>query len=421
MMLFKSLLAAALLSGSAGPGQPAELPKYLWFDAEANFARFANPDSIRFYLDKTKAAGFNQIVVDVRPIYGDVLYSKTKTMQQLLSLKGAQRDPRWDYLQTFIDEARKRRLKVSVSATIFPAGRPATKQGPVYRDARWNGKTTMQYTPDGMRDIRNDPKKVAAFLNPLLPEVQDYAMTFIKEIVREYDIDGFALDYCRFADVENDFSPATRKLFEAYLGKKLQRFPEDIFTWAENDKGEKYRKDGPYAKEWFAFRAKAIHDFVARARREIRALQPDVQLEYWAASWYGALYEKGQNWASETYRADQDYHWASPAYNKAGFAEQLDIFIIGTYLEKTYGPNDPESIEFGLARGKRLINGACKMYGSLYALNHHDIEDQIYVCMTQSQGLMVFDIVQLIEYNLWDRVKAGIDRAESTLHATAKR
>ncbi len=52
------------------------------------------------------------------------------------------------------------------------------------------------------------------------------------------------------------------------------------------------------------------------------------------------------------------------------------------------------------------------MYGSLYALNHTDIEDQVYVCLTQSEGLVMFDIVQVIGFNLWDRLKAGIDRAE---------
>ena len=41
-----------------------------------------------------------------------------------------------------------------------------------------------------------------------------------------------------------------------------------------------------------------IRDFVAEVRREIKALKPDVKLEYWAASWCGALYADGQNWAS---------------------------------------------------------------------------------------------------------------------------
>lgn len=411
-MMIKSLLMMALLGQPAGPGPVKnEKPKYMWFDAEANFKRFSSRDSIRFYLDKTKAAGFNQVVIDVRPIYGDVLYKKTKTMQPLKQVGNDRRSVKWDYLQVFIDEARKRDLKVSVSTAIFPAGHPQSRTGPAYRDKRFEGRTTVEHTPQGMKNIRDDKSKVAAFLNPLMPEVQEYALNFIREIVGNYDIDGYVLDYCRFADVENDFSDYTRRQFEKYIGRKVDRFPEDIFTW-ETYQGQKVRKDGPLAKQWFAFRATVIHDFIARTRREIKALQPDVQLEYWAASWYGHLYSNGQNWASQTYDATKEYPWASPAYNQAGFAEQLDVFMNGTYLEKTYGMNDPESIEFGLARGRRIINGACKMYGSLYALNHSDIEDQVYVCLTQSEGLVMFDIVQVIGFNLWDRLKAGIDRAE---------
>ncbi len=157
-----------------------------------------------------------------------------------------------------------------------------------------------------MKDIRDDKTKVAAFLNPLMPEVQEYALTFIREIVGNYDIDGYVLDYCRFADVENDFSDYTRQRFETYIGKKVAHFPEDIFTWEVTD-GQKVRKDGPLAKQWFAFRAGVIHDFIARTRKEIKTLQPDVQLEYWAASWYGHLYSNGQNWASQTYDATKEY------------------------------------------------------------------------------------------------------------------
>ena len=29
---------------------------------------------------------------------------------------------------------------------------------------------------------------------------------------------------------------------------------------------------------------------------------------------------------------------------------------------------------------------------------------------------MVFDLVQVIRYNLWDKIKAGIDRAESEMN-----
>ena len=208
-------------------------PKMLWFDAAANFKRFASQDSIRYYLDRTVECGFNHIVVDVRPISGTVLYESD--MLEPLTVVGpdtVRRD--WDYLQCFLDEARKRELKVTVSTMIFPAGFTTFRQGAAYSDPELAGRTCVEYTPEGRKDIKDDPTKVAAFLNPVLPENQEYVLRFAHELLTKYKFDGYALDYCRFPDAESDFSPASREAFETYLGHGIDRFPEDIFTYDAN-------------------------------------------------------------------------------------------------------------------------------------------------------------------------------------------
>ncbi|MCD7978402.1 MAG: hypothetical protein LUG51_15130 [Tannerellaceae bacterium] len=78
--------------------------------------------------------------------------------------------------------------------------------------------------------------------------------------------------------------------------------------------------------------------------------------------------------------------------------------------------DEPESIEFGLARANRVIMGDCRMVGSIYALNHQDFEEATYVALAHSEGLMVFDIVQVIQYDLWDEIRKGIQRAEAENH-----
>lgn len=50
--------------------------------------------------------------------------------------------------------------------------------------------------------------------------------------------------------IESDFSPESRKMFEKFIGKKLERFPEDIFEWKVDDEGEVYRKEGVYYRQW---------------------------------------------------------------------------------------------------------------------------------------------------------------------------
>lgn len=382
-------------------------PKYLWFDAEANFERFSNQDSIIYYLRKAKEVGFTDVVVDVKPIHGKVLY-KSSFIPELTTVNGFSRNISWDYLGFFIKQAHELGLRVMVSTTIFPAGNPVDRTGWVYEDSSWDGKTTLQYKKDGtFLDIRNDKSKVAAFLNPLDPKVKEYVFRMIKEIVTHYDIDGYALDYCRFADAESDFSDISKKAFERYTGSTINRFPEDIYYYKNGE-----RILGPKAKEWFEFRSKVIHDYVKGARDLIKSLKSHVNLEYWAASWYYSLYQNGQNWGSKKIDVSNDVNWASDNYKNTGFAEYLDAFQIGTYLNTIYGKNDPESIEYGIERGKKLVAGDTKVYGTIYALNHkNNIADAIDVCLKNSEGLMVFDIVQVIEFDLWKDIKIGIERS----------
>ena len=101
-----------------GDGPASGKEKMLWFDAEANFQRFSTKEGITAMLDKTVEAGFNKIVVDVKPVEGDVLYA-SDFMTQATTIGSVTVPARgWDYLQFFLDEAHKRGLKVTVLSLI---------------------------------------------------------------------------------------------------------------------------------------------------------------------------------------------------------------------------------------------------------------------------------------------------------------
>ena len=86
-------------------------------------------------------------------------------------------------------------------------------------------ETCLEYTPDGkMLDIREDKKKVGAFLNPVRKDVRKFALSIVREIVKNYDVDAYALDYCRYPGDDSDFSADSHKAFEHYLGKKSGTF-----------------------------------------------------------------------------------------------------------------------------------------------------------------------------------------------------
>ncbi|MCM1449798.1 MAG: family 10 glycosylhydrolase [Clostridiales bacterium] len=422
------LLAAVAITAAAtgflcscGGGEKkteGDTPKYLWMCAEANFERFATKDSIDFYLDKIVETGFNHIVVDIKPIQGKVLYD-SEVCEQLTTVHDTEVNRDWDYFGYFLDRAHDKGLKVVASACVFPAGSPWWHKGLCYDDTTFMARTCVQYKQDGtLQPIYEDSMQVAAFLNPARQDNRDFAMGILTEIMHKYDIDGLALDYCRFPDTRSDFSPESKALFEQYVGETIENFPEDIYTYAANpEAGDSIRVAGKYYKQWWAWRAGIISDFIHQVSDSLKSIRPDAELDYWAASWIHALQGHGQNWASPRSSWVKAYpEYGSDEYQAAGFAPYLDNFIAGTYLERVYGPDDNESVEYGLARADTLLKGDCNLVGSIYAINHdtnmenpQNIYNAVTCCLDMTGGAMVFDVVQVIEMDQWEAIKKAFD------------
>ena len=392
-------------------------PVVLWIDAEANFSRLSTQAGIKRYLDMAQDAGFNAIVVDVKPVQGDVLYD-SELFSHCTSLGGYTIEDRgYDYLQYFIDQARERDMRISVSTTIMTLGLPSSKSGPGYTDPYWDDKFCIEYLPDGLHDIRDtdDFGNVFAFLNPVLPEVHDYVMSLVEEVATKYEFDGYVLDYCRYMNINSDFSEASKEAFEEYSGLTVENFPEDIYTFNSDDKSD--YTPGPYYNQWVEWRSSVIQGYVTDIRETLKRVKPDVDLEYWAASWW-PLPHTGQNWASPSINSTSAYWWATPDYYMTGFANQLDIFQLGAYLNTVYGPYDVNSIEYAINRAKRIIGDDCKIFGTISSSAGFDMEEAVYLCYKETAGVMVFELSHIINNDAWDDVKAGVERAEEELGIT---
>ena len=408
--------AAAIVQScsKASAAAPDGPEVYVTIAADGNFLRFSDQDSIRWYLDRCREAGFNQVVLDVKPNYGKVLY-RSDYLPYLDFIEGVTDKPLgrdWDYLQFFIDECHRRDMRLSASFSIMPCGSPYWQRGMCYLDTVYDRWLTIEQRRDGsFRDMR-DTRKAAAFLNPAIPEVQDYALKLIMELVNKYDIDGFSLDYCRYPDEESDFSDFSRSAFENYLGKKIENWPADVFTY-DNDSN---RVDGPYINQWWAWRAKVVSDFIHRASDSIHAAKPDVDVEYWAATWIHALHRSAQNWASPKSSWPMAYDFGTPEYQATGFAPYIDVFAAGAYLERVHGADDNESVEFAYNRADSLLHGDCRLVGSLYAVNHDNNPDNpnnMYnaasMALEKTGNLRVFDISQINKLGLWPSIRRAID------------
>ena len=402
----------------------------LWFDATANFDRFCDKDSIIFYLEKSKQVGITDVVIDVKPITGQVLYpSKIAPVMSSWGDSKVKKDLTWDMLTFFIEEGHKLGLKVHASTNVFVAGHNYFDKGVVYEDQSKSDWQTISFLPEGLRKITDQKNKYSAMLNPVLKEVRDYELSILKELITLYPkLDGLILDRVRFDNLNADFSEASKLAFEKYLGKNVEKYPDDIFYFNGTE-----RIDGKLFKTWLEWRASIIHDFVYDARKELKAINPSITFGDYTGSWYPLYYDVGVNFASKDYDPSEDFEWATSSYKNYGYAEALDLFTTGNYyfeVEKSElkSQNDTttKKLESGLVVEKEdwytvegsaeLVNkvtkGKTPVYAGLYVEQYKNHPTQfikaLKMCRAKSQGSMIFDIVHIINYGWWDQLKEGL-------------
>src|SRR5690242_15310529 len=80
--------------------------RVLWIDATANLDRLSNRSNVQAVLDRCKAARINTIVVEVKPLSGQVLY-RSRIAPRLTVWRGKPY-PDFDLLQAMVEEGHRR-------------------------------------------------------------------------------------------------------------------------------------------------------------------------------------------------------------------------------------------------------------------------------------------------------------------------
>lgn len=393
----------------------AAKPRYIWIDAGANFVEFADSkENIARDLQKAYDAGFTDIVVDVRGEMGDVLF-KTSVVDQVTKLPTwdggyyhyHERTATWDYLQAFIDAGHAIGLKVHAAFNTFTGGRLYSyglgEQGLVFRDPSKKDWVTTLYHEGALVNALDVDSYSAKFFNPANDEVQEFLLSLLRDLAK-YNVDGIFLDRCRYDDAKSDFSDISKTKFEEYLGYSISDFPTCISS--------------NYQKEWWAFRAKVIHDFIVKAREAVKSVNNNIQFGTYVGAWYSTYNEVGVNWASPNYNAAANYSWASTEWNKYGYADHLDFMLLGAYAgaNAIYGSTEWTCQGFcKLAKDKLM--GAVPFAGGPDVGNGTGYENggqgdavtkTIDACMNASDGYFLFDMVHVRNFDYWDAVKKGI-------------
>ena len=406
-----------------------EKPKLMWIDGTGNFARFSNPDSIDYYVDKIAKLGFTHAVVDVRPISGEVLYD-SKIAPRMREWNGHQR-PDFDFLGHWIKKGHEAGIKVMAPMNVFCAGHNYVDRGIVYTEhPEW---ASVVLNPErGLIPITEEKEKYGGMTNPVNPEYQKYIIGIMTELVTLYpELDGLMLDRVRFDGISADFSDLSRRAFEKHIGKKVKKFPSDILSWKK--KGDRYEPvDGKLAKQWYEWRSGVIRDFMADARRAVKTANPKVEFNTYTGAWYPSYYEVGVNFASPEYDPARDYKWATPNYKDTGYADLIDMYVTGNYYTvitaDEYGKEGRAVLNETDSRPQEglwyCVEGSCsnlrkimknnKFIGGILVDQFYDNPSKLSQTIAQnlkdSDGLMVFDIVHIIDKGLWDEVEKGLNQ-----------
>lgn len=413
-------------------------PRYVWIDASANFYYYADDKSqIEADMNKIKECGFTDVIVDIRPTEGTVLYKSKvapETKRLAAWIKGqykyVTRTKNFDYLQAFIDAGHKAGLRVNAAMNTFVGGYGGyyglESEGPIFSGEIPASWATVINGKNGVVSTFSDNAEGTVFLNPANPEVQEYLLKIIAEIAA-YDVDGIILDRCRYDDngLMCEFSDISKEKFEEYYGKKLANWPGDIFK-----PGAESLPSTPneIQKSWLAFRAKTIHDFVEKASATVHSVNKKVRFGCYVGAWYSTYYTSGVNWASpkfDPYKNSSYRKWANADYASYGYADHCDFMMLGCYAgtSSVYGSGE-WTMEGFCKLGKDLLRGDTVFAGGPDIGNSTGFENggqdavipqTIDACINVADGYFCFDLCHIRMYDYWKAFKQGFDNYISTV------
>jgi uncharacterized lipoprotein YddW (UPF0748 family) len=264
---------------------------------------------------------------------------------------------------------------------------------------------------------------VSLFTNPSNPDVRAYELSIVNEVASNYDVDGITFDRMRYSGISTDFSPLSRRQFEAWLGKKMDRWPEDIYQ-IDPLPGRGITR-GPYFKEWLAWRSRTIKGWLQEAVSLVRLRRPTAKVGVYVGSWYSTYFSVGVNWGSDWHRPE--YDWTTSNYNETGYASLVDYVTTGCYYPlatkeeaRVQGLAEDATVQAAAEISSRAVADASFVYAGLYLLDYKGkpeaFRKALRTALDNSQGVMLFDLSYLEEYNWWSVLTETFPEARRAPH-----
>ena len=160
---------------------------------------------------------------------------------------------------------------------------------------------------------------------------------------------------------------------------------------------------------------------MAKARTRIKAKNPNISFGVYVGGWYGSYYGVGVNWASKKYNTSaSNSTWATTKYQEYGFADLMDVILIGAYASpnRIYGTSEWTvqgfcSLAMDKIKGDALVVGGPDVGNGDWAAGgeavNQAITQSVDAAINACDGYFLFDMIHLKNKNQWQYAKNGID------------
>ena len=226
---------------------------------------FKTQEEICKVLDSLSQAGINTIFIET--YYHGMTIFPSKTMESRGFVKVNPDYANFDALDFWIHEAHKRNIKVHIWFETFYIGNKNPASNPkniVSINPSWANVTKKDY--DQNRPTPSVSEHNGYFLDPANPEVQNYLLELLCEIIQTYHPDGINLDYIRYP----------QSISSQYAGSDMSSW--GYTNYARNDYKSIYGVDPieltqfePLWESWNEYRRGKVTEFVRRASQICRS------------------------------------------------------------------------------------------------------------------------------------------------------
>jgi hypothetical protein len=182
---------------------------------------------------------------------------------------------------------------------------------------------------------------------------------------------------------------------------------------------------GPYFKEWLAWRAHHIKNWLQEAISLVHRRRPAAKIGVYVGSWYPDYFNVGVNWGSPHHRPD--YEWTTSNYNETGCADLLDYVTTGCYYPlatrdeaRVQGNDQDATVQAAAQMSCRAVADASFVYAGIFVAQYKDRPEEflkaLRAALDTSEGVMIFDLSYLEEYNWWNLLAQSFPTARRAPH-----